>query len=52
MTLAIAQPEMRYESTRPEVRRYVLTAAVLTLNLAIMLAPAAVGLLALAGVLR
>ncbi|HKC83342.1 MAG TPA: hypothetical protein VKD46_05035 [bacterium] len=50
--MVISRSGVRVESTHPDkVRRYILTSAVLAANLALALAPAVIGLLALFGVL-
>ena len=50
--MAVAQLGEYEEAARPELRRYLLTSVVLALNLVCALTPAAVGVLALFGVLR
>jgi len=52
LTVFTAHWASRAETTPSELRRYVLTSLVLILNVAVALAPAVIGLLALAGALR
>jgi hypothetical protein len=52
LTVVIAREAVRYEHALPDVRRQFLTSAVLLVNLALALSPAAIGLLAISGWLR
>jgi len=52
LSVVISGTGVRVESTHPDTRSYILTSAVLVINLALALAPAVIGLLVLFGLLR